>query len=170
MCPAGGISPVRAVLVISPLFQGGGHIVFSSPELKAQVSFSDRPLSGVRLSVRPSVCPSVCTSVNFYIFDFFSRTVGPILTRLNTNHPWVKGIQVCSKEGDIPSPRGDNRERVKLHSKFLKIFFFRTNRPNSIKLGTNYPWIKEIQVCSIKGPGPLHRGDNHKNVKIGWVI
>ena len=26
--------------------------VFSSPELKAQVSFSDRPLSGVRLSVR----------------------------------------------------------------------------------------------------------------------
>jgi hypothetical protein len=29
---------------------------FSSPELKAQVSFSDRPLSGVRLSVRLSVC------------------------------------------------------------------------------------------------------------------
>jgi hypothetical protein len=26
--------------------------LFSSPELKAQVSFSDRPLSGVRLSVR----------------------------------------------------------------------------------------------------------------------
>jgi hypothetical protein len=37
--------------------------VFSSPELKAQVSFSDRPLSGVRLSVRPSVRPSVCPSV-----------------------------------------------------------------------------------------------------------
>jgi hypothetical protein len=31
------------------------------------------------------------------------------------NHPWVKGIQVCSKEGDIPSPRGDNSERVKMH-------------------------------------------------------
>jgi hypothetical protein len=29
---------------------------FSSPELKAQVSFSDRPLSVVRLSVCPSVC------------------------------------------------------------------------------------------------------------------
>jgi hypothetical protein len=28
--------------------------------------------------------------------------------------------------------------------------------------------VKEIQVCSIKGPGPLQRGDNHKNVKMGW--
>jgi hypothetical protein len=25
----------------------------------------------------------------------FSRTTWPILTRLGTNHPWVKGIQVC---------------------------------------------------------------------------
>jgi hypothetical protein len=33
--------------------------VFSSPELKVQVSFSDRPLSGVRLSVCLSVCLSV---------------------------------------------------------------------------------------------------------------
>jgi hypothetical protein len=30
--------------------------VFSSPELKAQVSFSDRPLSGICLSVCLSVC------------------------------------------------------------------------------------------------------------------
>jgi hypothetical protein len=54
-------------------------------------------------------CPSsVYPSVNFYIFGFFSRTTGPILTRLGTNHPWVKGIQVCSNEGDSPSPRWDN--------------------------------------------------------------
>ena len=32
------------------------------------------------------VCPSVCLSVNFYIFDFFSRTTGPILTKLGTKH------------------------------------------------------------------------------------
>jgi hypothetical protein len=32
-----------------------GILFFSSPELKAQVSFSDRPLSGVHLSVRLSV-------------------------------------------------------------------------------------------------------------------
>jgi hypothetical protein len=25
-----------------------------------------------------------------------------------------------------------------------------------------------IHICSNKGPGPLQRGDNHKNVKMGW--
>jgi hypothetical protein len=53
-------------------------------------------------------------------------------------------IKVCSKEGDSPSPRGDNSERVKMHRKFLNIFFSRTSRPKSIKLGTNYPCIKGI--------------------------
>jgi hypothetical protein len=38
-----------------------------------------------------------------------------------------------------------------------------------MKLGTNYLWVKGIQVYSNKEPGPpLQRGDNHKNVKIGW--
>jgi hypothetical protein len=46
---------------------------------------------------------------------FFSRTTGPILTRLGTNDSWGKRIQVCSKEVDSPSPRGDNSERVKIH-------------------------------------------------------
>jgi hypothetical protein len=36
----------------------------------------------------------------------FSRTTWPILTRLGTNFPSVKGIQVYSKEGNSPSPRG----------------------------------------------------------------
>jgi hypothetical protein len=78
-------------------------VIISSPELKAQVSYSDRPLSVVRLSV------------NFYIFDFFSRTTGPILTRLGTNHPWGEGILNCTNEGDCLSPRGDHSERVKIH-------------------------------------------------------
>jgi hypothetical protein len=80
---------------------------FSSPELKTQVSYSDRRLSVVRLSFRPSV--------NFYIFDFFSKITGPISTKLGTNYPWVEGFKVCSYEGDRPSPRGDNSERVKMH-------------------------------------------------------
>jgi hypothetical protein len=50
----------------------------------------------------------------------------------------------------------------------LKIFFSSTSWPKSIKLGTNYPWVKGIQVCSNKGQGPLQRGDNNKNVKMGW--
>jgi hypothetical protein len=89
---------------------------------------------------------------------FFSRTTGPILTRLGTNHHWRVRIQVSLTEGDSPSLRGDNSERVKIHKNFLRIFFSRTSRPKSIKLGTNYPLVKRIQVCSNKGPGPLQRG------------
>jgi hypothetical protein len=103
---------------------------FSSPELKAQVSFSDRPLSGVHLSV--------CPSVYFYIFDFFSRTNGPILIRLGTNYPWVKGIQVCSKEGDSPFPRGDNKEKVKIHWNLKK------NLPSPEPAGQNQSNLVQI--------------------------
>jgi hypothetical protein len=46
---------------------------------------------------------------------FFSRSTGPILTRLGTDHPKVDGIQFCPNEGNIPSPRGDDSERVKIH-------------------------------------------------------
>jgi hypothetical protein len=50
---------------------------------------------------------------------FFSRTTGPILTRLATNHPYVEGIQMCANEGDNPSPRGGNT-KSKNTLKFLK--------------------------------------------------
>jgi hypothetical protein len=100
-----------------------GSGVFSSAELKAQGSNSDRPLS-----IRQNIL-SFCLSVNFYIFNFFSRTTGPILTRLGTNHPWGKGIQVCSNEGRHLSLRGDNSKRVKIHKKYLKFFFSRTTWP-----------------------------------------
>jgi hypothetical protein len=75
---------------------------------------------------------------------------------------------VSLKEGDSTSPMGDNSERVDIHRTFLKIFFSRTSRPKSIKLGTNHPLLKRIQVCSNKGPGPLQTGDNHRNVRKGW--
>jgi hypothetical protein len=50
-----------------------------------------------------------------HLKSFFSRTIWPILTILGTNHPWVEGIQICSKEGDCPSPRGSNSKREKIH-------------------------------------------------------
>jgi hypothetical protein len=34
-----------------------------------------------------SVCPSDICLLDFYIFNFFSRTAGPILTKVGTNHP-----------------------------------------------------------------------------------
>jgi hypothetical protein len=48
-----------------------------------------------------------------------------------------------------------------------KIFFSRTSRPISIKLGTNHPLVKGILNYLNKGSGPLQRGDNHKNAKLG---
>jgi hypothetical protein len=36
-----------------------------------------------------------------------------------------------------------------------KIFFSRTSRPISIKLGTNHPYVKGIQNCPNQGPGPF---------------
>jgi hypothetical protein len=58
-----------------------------------------------------------------YLKILFSRTTGPILTRLGTNYPWSKGIQVCLKEGDCLSPRGENSKRVKIHW----IFFLKSS-------------------------------------------
>jgi hypothetical protein len=49
-----------------------------------------------------------------------------------------------------------------------KIFFSRTSRPISIKLGINHPLVKGTLDCSKKGPGPLQRGNNHRNAKMGW--
>jgi hypothetical protein len=37
---------------------------------------------------------------------FFSRTTGPILTRLGTKHPLAKGIQNCTMK-DNPFPQGE---------------------------------------------------------------
>ena len=49
-----------------------------------------------------------------------------------------------------------------------KKIFSRISWPISIKLGIGHPWVKEILNCSNKGPGPLQRGDNYKNTKMGW--
>ena len=71
----GDVEPVEVVLE-----NVAGHLSLGFPQV-------GRELQAVHLCI------------NFYIFDFFSRTIGPILTRLGTNHPWGKGIEVCSNEG-----------------------------------------------------------------------
>jgi hypothetical protein len=73
---------------------------------------------------------------------------------LNTDNNF---IYLANVHEFSPSLRGDDSKRDKIHRKFFKILF-RTSRPKSIKLGTNYPLMKRIQVCSNKGPGPLRRG------------
>jgi hypothetical protein len=39
--------------------------------------------------------------------------------------------------------------------------------PISSKLGINHSWVKGTLNCSNKGLGPLQRGDNFKNAKMG---
>ena len=76
------------------------------------------------------------------------------------------GIQICSNERPRPFPRGDNYEKVKIHSlPNLKIFLSRTTGLISTKLGTKHPWVMEIQVCSNEGPHPFPRGDNYEIAK-----
>ena len=85
----------------------------SSPELKAQVSYSDRPLSIVRLSVRLSVC-----KVLHFRLLLQNRWA-------NFNQTWHKsslgeGILNCLNEEDCSSLKGDNHKRVKNIENFKK--------------------------------------------------
>ena len=85
---------------------------FSSPELKAQVSFSYR-LSSV---VCPSVRSSVCLSVNFSYFQLLLKNHWA-----NFNQTWHKASlgkrdsSLLKNERPRPFPRGDNKEIVKIH-------------------------------------------------------
>jgi hypothetical protein len=67
-------------------------VLFSSHELKAEVSFSDCPFSGV--------CSSVCLSVcQLTFFDDFFRTTGPILSILGTNCPLGSEFKFVQTKG-----------------------------------------------------------------------
>ena len=61
-----------------------------------------------------------------------------------TWHKTFKFVQIRPR----PFPRGDNYEIAEIHWRILKIFFSRTLRPISTKLGTKHPLIKGIKVCS----------------------
>ena len=82
-------------------------------------------------------------------FKIFSRTTGPISTKLWKEHPWVKWIYVRSNERPRPFPRGHNNEIGKKHWRNLKTFS-RITGTVSTKLGTKHRWVKGIQVCSNK--------------------
>jgi hypothetical protein len=92
-----------------------------------------------------------------YFKIFFSRSTGPISTRLSTNHPWGEGIQVCTNEGRRPSLRGIIA-RVKIYKKYLKILS-RTTGPISTTFGTNQPWgVRGFKFVQMKG-GTVLKGE-----------
>ena len=96
---------------------------------------------------------------------FFSRTTGPISTKLGTEHHWVKGIQVCWNEGPHLSQRGDSWEIEKTHWKLFKIFFSRTTGTLMTKR-----YKSSYSIFLYEGPTPHQRGDNYKIVKMHWQI
>ena len=89
--------------------------------------------------------------IHWQIFKmFFSRTNGPVSTKLSTNHPCVEGSQVCSNEGPRPFPKGDNYEIAKIHWQIFKIFFSRTSGQISTELSTKRSWVKGFKFVQKK--------------------
>ena len=87
---------------------------------------------------------------------FFSRTTGPISTKLIAKHPWIMGIQICSNEVPRPFPRIDDNEIAKLH--WWKLTIFRTTGPIWTKLDRKFPWVKRSQFY-IYGLFSFQKGD-----------
>jgi hypothetical protein len=71
--------------------------IFSSPELKAQVSYSDRPLSVVRLSV--------CKRLHFRLLQNHSLSCLQSIRNMNIDHPYildiVKTYYLLTKQNEI---------------------------------------------------------------------
>jgi hypothetical protein len=59
---------------------------------------------------------------------FFFRTSRPISIKFGTNHPWVKRIKDCSKEGPCSFSRRNNLRNAKIGWDHFKIFS-RTTEP-----------------------------------------
>ena len=110
---------------------------FSSPEPKAQVSFSDQNLSVVRRRRR---CRRRCCRK---LFTFSSSSYEPlrqfhtILTQSILGWRGFKFVQIIRTR---PYPKEDNYEIVKINR--LKDFS-RTTGLISTKLDINHPWLKK---------------------------
>ena len=90
-----------------PYLLNGKLNVFSSPEPKAQVSFSDKNLSVVRRCHRCLCCR--CRRCRRKLFTFSSSSPEPLdqfQPNLAQSILGVKGIYIWSKEGPRPFPRG----------------------------------------------------------------
>ena len=82
---------------------------------------------------------------------FFSRTTGRISLKLGTIKASLSKVDsnFC-KRRPRPFPRGGNNDIAKIHWRILKIFFSRTSKPNSTKLGTEHPWVNGFKYNQKK--------------------
>ena len=86
-------------------------LVFSSPELKAQVSFSDRLSSVVCLSV----FPSVRLTVNFSYFRLLLKNHWVHFNQIWHKTSLGEGNSSFLNEGPRPFSRGYNNEIAEIH-------------------------------------------------------
>ena len=140
--------------------------LFSSPWLKAQVSFS------YRLS-------SVLLSINFHICIFFYRTTWLFSTKLVTEYPWVKGIQVCTNEKPRPFPGEDNYEIAKIHWRNFNIFLLQNPLANfnqtwhkaSLGEGNSslFKW-RTVQFSKVDNVLYVFSSPNESFLRRGWPL
>ena len=102
--------------------------VFSSADLKAQVSFFDRLFFVFYQCVRPSL----------RLKSFHHRAFS---IELCTHHSWVKAIQVYSNKGPCPFTREDNSDIVKIQSVKMSI---------SIKFGIKHSMKECVLLMQMK--------------------
>ena len=143
-------------------------IRFSSPEPKAQVSFSDQNLSVVRRRRRRCRrCRRCCRK----LFTFSSSSPDPLgqfQPNLAQSILWWRGFKFVQMKGPAFFKGIYIYEVAKIHSRNKKIFFSRVTEPISTKLVTMHLWMMRTQVCSNEGPHLLSRGDNKEIAKILW--
>ena len=142
-------------------------LFFSSPEPKAQVSFSDQNLS--------VVCRLCCCRCRRKLFTFSSSSpepLGQFQPNLAQSILGWRGFKFVQIKGPSLFQGEIITQIAKIYWSYLKIFFSRTTGPISNKLGTKHPWVKGIQVCSNElneWPRPFPRGDNYEIVKIHFT-
>ena len=90
-----------------PNLRGQPFLAYLSQRLKWAFLIKICPLL-LLLSSLSSLALLLALLYTFHIYIFFSRTTGPISTKLGTKHPWVKMIQVCSNEEPINSHEVNN--------------------------------------------------------------
>lgn len=109
---------------------------FSSPELKAQMSFSD--LFFVRCLSSSSL------SYTFYIFIFSPKTTGS--TKLGSKRHWVKRIQICSNKRLRPIKREDDFKIIIII--FIWISWNFQQKPGKRILTANMIDFSELNIWS----------------------
>ena len=125
-------------------------LFFSSPEPKAQVSFSDQNLSVVRRRCRR--CRRRRCRKLFTFSSSSPEPLGQFQPNLAQSILGWRGFKFVQMKGTALFQGEIITKYWKYIDKIKKIFFSRTTEPISTKLGTKHPWVKGIQISLNEEP------------------